>query len=110
MAQVSRLEEKFNPERPNSEPLYEDENAKCVRFYLKGGQSIRLHTSPSSVFITVLKGKLEFMVGDENTRETLSAGDAIFYLPNEPHGFVAIEDSVVQAVISPKPAKKKLTL
>ena len=106
MAQVSKPTGEFNEERPNSRVIYEDENAKCVQFHLKKGQSIRLHTSPSSVYITVLRGTLEFMIGDENTRQTLSAGETIFYLPNEPHGFIALEDSVVQAVIAPKPVRR----
>jgi quercetin dioxygenase-like cupin family protein len=89
-----------------SKVVYEDENAKCVQFFLKGGQSIRLHSSPSSVFITVLKGSLEFMIGNENTKQKLSSGDTIFYAPEEPHGFVALEDSAVQAVIAPKPVRK----
>ncbi len=58
------------------------------------------------MFITVLKGKLDFMIGSEDRKETLSEGQTVFYLPNEPHGFVALEDSVVQAVITPKPVRK----
>ncbi len=105
MAKVKRLEERFNEERVFSEVAYEDQNAKVVRFYLKGGQEVKPHTSPSSVFISVLKGKLTFICPDEEV--TLTAGDSIFYEPKEIHGFKALEDSVVEATISPNPSIRR---
>lgn len=96
---VKRLELTFDPERPRSEVIYEDRNARVVRFYLKEGQEIRPHRSKSSVFITVLRGKLRFTVG--KSEEVLSTGDTAFYEPEEMHGFCALEDSVVEAVITP---------
>jgi quercetin dioxygenase-like cupin family protein len=55
MGVIKNLEEKFG-EKPLSEVVYEDANAKVVRFYLKGGQEIKPHKSCSSVYITSLKG------------------------------------------------------
>jgi quercetin dioxygenase-like cupin family protein len=103
MAVVRRCDPSFDPSGPRSEVVYEDANAKVVRFYLKGGQEIKPHRSGSSVFITVLKGKLRFTLGDEG-EETLEEGSTVFYRPRELHGFVALEDSVVEAVIAPNPS------
>jgi len=87
-----------------SELVYEDGNAKVVRFYLRGGQEIKPHTSPSSVFITVLKGKVAFYAPQGELEA--EAGSTVFYEPNEPHGFKALEDAVLEAVITPKPSVK----
>ena len=109
MSVIKRLEEKFG-EKPVVEAVYQDGNAKVVRFYLKQGQEIKPHSSPSSVFITVLKGKLSFLSGEEGKEETLNAGDTIFYEPRELHGFKALENSVVEAVITPRPDKMRVSL
>jgi len=103
---VKRFEEKFSEQSPQNELVYEDENAKVIRFYLKEGQEIKPHRSNSSVFIVVLKGSLIFI--SENAEETLNQGDTIFYKPNELHGFKAIKDSVVEATISPNPTSRRL--
>jgi len=105
MGEIKNLEEKFG-EKPLSEVVYEDANAKVVRFYLKGGQEIKPHKSPSSVCITVLKGKLNFFLGKDNSEVEVYAGGTVFYEPEELHGFKALEDSVVEAVITPKPTHR----
>lgn len=109
MSVVKKLEERFG-EKPVAEAVYQDENAKVVRFYLKNGQEIKPHSSPSSVYITVLKGKLSFLSGKEGKEEILNAGDTIFYEPEELHGFKALEDSVVEAVITPRPDRMRVSL
>jgi len=103
MARIKHLEEKFG-EKPISEVVYEDNNARVVRFYLKKGQEIKPHTSPSSVYVTVLKGKVVFTAGEERIEG--EQGSTIYYEPNELHGFVAKEDSILEAVITPKPVRK----
>ncbi len=102
MAVVKHLDLKFDPSGPRTEKVYQDENARVVRFYLKKGQSVKPHRSRSSVFITVLKGKARFTKGDTGS-EDLSEGATIFYRPEELHGFTALEDSVLEATITPKP-------
>lgn len=102
MAKVVRLEGKFSERSPFRELVYEDTNARVIRFYLREGQEIRPHRSPSSVFISVLSGKLSFFIGREGKEETLDAGSTVFYEPEELHGFKALEDSVAEAVITPK--------
>ncbi|NPA40839.1 MAG: cupin domain-containing protein [Aquificae bacterium] len=109
MAVIKPLERKFKEDQPNRELVYEDSNAKVIRFYLKEGQEIKPHRSPSSVFISVLEGEVLFYIGEEG-KETLREGGTVFYEPQELHGFKAITDCVVQAVITPNPTAKKLNL
>ncbi len=106
MAVVKPVEEKFSVEGPAKELVYEDQNAKVVRFFLKEGQEIKPHKSPSSVFIYVIKGKLSFYIGKDDREEVLESGATVFYEPEELHGFKALEDSIVQAVIAPNPTQK----
>jgi quercetin dioxygenase-like cupin family protein len=108
MAVYKSLEEKFSQERFLSEVLYEDKNGKVLRFYLKKGQEVKPHTSPSSVFITLLKGKALFY-SPQGERE-VDEGGAVFYEPGEPHGFRALEDSVFEATICPPPSARRLNL
>ena len=108
MAVIKRLEENFSETSPQREMVYEDGNARVIRFYLKEGQEIKPHRSNSSVFITVLRGSLIFSC--ESGEITLNGGDTIFYKPTELHGFKALRDSVVEATISPNPAARKVNL
>ncbi len=108
MAVIKKLEENFSDLSPQRDLVYEDGNAKVIRFYLKEGQEIKPHRSPSSVFITVLRGSLVFT--SEEGEETLEEGTTIFYKPQELHGFRALKDSIVEATISPNPTAKRVNL
>ncbi len=108
MAKVVRLMEEFKEDSPRTEVSYDCPEARVVRFFLKKGQEIRPHTSPSRVFIAVLKGRLIFTTGEEGREEDMSAGDTIFYDPKELHGFKALEDSVVEAFIVPNPTANRV--
>ncbi|NPA52170.1 MAG: cupin domain-containing protein [Aquificae bacterium] len=97
---------KFKDERPFSERILETDDFLLIHFYLKQGQKIPMHTSPSLVLITVLEGKGRFFYGSEENFEDLDCGETIKYQPEEPHGFSALEDMVVQALVIPKPVKR----
>ncbi len=98
--------ERFNEEKPYSEKILATDNMVVVHFYLKKGQKIPLHTSKSEVLVTVLSGKGKFFVGSEDNTEILEEKESYFYQSEEPHGFEALEDMIVQAVISPNPQQK----
>jgi quercetin dioxygenase-like cupin family protein len=100
------VSENFSPEKPVSEKLIATDNMVIVHFYLKKGQKIPLHASKSDVFVTVLRGKGKFFYGSEEQYEMLETEDSLYYQPEEPHGFEAEEDMIVQAVIAPNPQKK----
>lgn len=106
MAEFITYEESFGEDRPISKVVGGDANMRVIRFYLLSGQEIKPHRSPSTVLMTVLRGRLVFMGGEE--RRELKAGDALLCAPQEAHGFRALEDSVVEAVVAPSPGGGKL--
>ncbi len=107
MAEIIRLSKnKFKEDKPFSEKILETNEFLVIHFYLKKGQKIPMHTSPSTVFVSVLKGTGIFFYQTENQFKELKTGDSIKYEPEEPHGFKALDDMIVQAVIVPKPIKK----
>ncbi len=103
---IEVLADKFNTEKPYSEKVLSTENFMVVHFYLKKGQKIPLHVSKSEVLVTVLYGKGKFFVENGETFEILNENESFFYKREQPHGFEAISDMIVQAVISPNPQQK----
>ncbi len=110
MSVVKRLEDNYSEERVLSEVVYSHDNARVVRFYLLKDQEVKPHISNSSVLISVLKGKLIFYSGEALKEDILNQGDSIFYEPKELHGFKALDNSVVEAVITPNPTSHKLRI
>jgi len=84
------------------DPIYSSENLRCIFFYLRKGQKIHLHTSPHLVWITVLEGKSRFFIGSEENTQDLGEKESILYDPDEPHGFLALEDCVLMALVIKK--------
>ncbi len=111
MATTIKIDEaKFSEKRPVTEKLVETQNLVIIHFYLKKGQKINLHSSPSEVLTTVVKGKGKFYIGSTENFTELKVGESVKYDPKEPHGFEAVEDMVVEAVITPNPQYNKLSL
>ncbi len=106
MTKIKPLERLFRGEKPFVERVYEDQNARVVRFYLKKGQEIRPHRSPSSVFVTLLSGQVKMTIGDEEL--VVERGATVCLEPQELHGFTALEDSIIEAVIAPPPGIQRL--
>lgn len=102
----THFKDRFSDEKPVIEKVEDTENARVVLFFLKKGQVINLHRSPSDVIVSVLKGKGRFFFGDVESFRDLESGETVIYSPNEAHGFEAIEDLVVQAIITPIPINK----
>ncbi|MEJ5338649.1 MAG: cupin domain-containing protein [Aquificaceae bacterium] len=99
MAKLLKAEGVFSDFMPAKKALHVEEDLRCIAFYLKAGQKINLHTSPHRVITLVLQGEGDFFVGSEEKRERLGKGEALLYEPNEPHGFQAVEDMVVVAIV-----------
>lgn len=111
MAIVIKIDEtKFDEKRPSTQKLVESPNLILVHFYLKKGQKINLHSSPSEVITTVVKGKGKFFIGSIENFVELDTGESVKYDPKEPHGFEALEDMVVEAIITPNPQQQKISL
>lgn len=100
----------FSEEKPITKRLFANKDMIVVHFYLKKGQKIPMHISPSTVLVSVLKGKGKFFIDNENNFEILENGEGYIYNPKQPHGFLALEDMVVQAVIIPNPSISKINI
>lgn len=97
---------KFSDEKVLTELIISVNEFRLVHFYLKTGQKVNLHSSKSHVLTTVLVGKGKFFIDNEENFEILNTGQSIYYKPQQPHGFEALEDMIVQAIISPNPQQK----
>ncbi len=102
MAHVIWSKGSFSEFMPAKDSVYSSEDLRCIYFYLKKGQKIDLHTSPHLVWITVLEGKSRFFIGSEENTQDLCEKESILYEPREPHGFSALEDCVLMALIIKK--------
>lgn len=106
MATIFKFQEKFDEEKVYKEKVFETPNYLIIHFHLKANQKIPLHKSPSEVIVTVLKGKGKFFIGNYDNITELNIGDVLKYDREELHGFEAIEDMVVQALITPNPIER----
>lgn len=102
----NNFNDRFSNEKPIIEKIEDTEYARVVVFFLKRGQVVDLHKSPSNVIISVLKGEGRFFFEDTKNFKDLKIGETVIYSPNEPHGFEAIEDLIVQAIIIPQSINK----
>jgi quercetin dioxygenase-like cupin family protein len=91
-----------NPSRPATALVHDATDARVVLFRLEPGQEVPVHTSTSTVLLTVLSGT-GTVVG-ANGEQTARAGDMVAYETEEPHGMRAhAEQFVIAAVIAPRP-------
>ena len=104
------LEFEFSDKKPITKRLFANNDMVIVHFYLKKGQKIPMHASPSTVLVCVLEGKGRFFIDKEDNFEVLEKGESFIYSPKQPHGFLALEDMIVQAVISPNPSISKINI
>lgn len=82
---------------------HDEPNCRVVLFTLAAQQAVAVHTSASTVIVTVAGGSGVFMGNGD--RALLTAGESAVYAPHEPHGMVAGEDGLrFVAVITPSPA------
>ena len=94
-------EAEFSPDRPVSKHLYDSEAMRIVVFGLIAGQEIPPHTTPSRVALHMVQGKGAILTG--SGERPVRAGAIVVTEPNEPHGLKADENTVLLAVIAPRP-------
>lgn len=76
---------------------------RLVAFTLAAGQVVPVHTSASSVIVTVVEGHGAF--SGAHGQVDLRAGESAAYEPNEPHGMTAGDAGLrFLAVITPSPS------
>jgi len=90
-------------DRHASALMHDEPNSRIVFFALAPGQDVPVHTSHSTVVVTVTHGSGIFAGKDGSA--PLTTGETIAYEPDEPHGMTAGENGLrFVAVISPSPA------
>jgi quercetin dioxygenase-like cupin family protein len=90
------------PERPAVTIAHDHEHGRLVVFRIDPGQQVAVHTSVSSVFLTIMSGA-GFVSGAEG-EHAVEAGAVAAFAPHEPHGMRAGEAQlVIAALIAPRP-------
>lgn len=106
ITKVKDTETKENPHKIDARLIYNKDTAQAVHMELKAGESLKPHITPVDVFIYVLEGTPEILIGEEKlTVEPNSLVDS-------PKGIVHCisnnTDKVVRVLVvkSPKPTAK----
>ena len=77
------------------------ENLMITRYEVKVGASFETHSHPEEQMGYVIKGKIEFFVGDPEQLYVFEGGTFFHFESNEPHRSHVMEDSMVIDVFSP---------
>ena len=92
--------------RPGTSVIHDTDDARLVLFRIAPSQKVSVHTSPSTVILTVLSGS--GMVTGGTEEQEVTAGDIVTLAPGEPHGMRAVtEEVVILASITPRPGTRK---
>ena len=94
-----------NSDRPATALVHDSTDARVVLFRLEPGQSVPVHTSASTVLLTIVSGT-GTVIGHEGEC-VVKPGDIVAYVEHEPHGMrAADEEFVIAAVIAPRPGSR----
>lgn len=91
--------------RPATSILHDASDARVVLFRIDPGQEVAVHTSASTVILTVLSGSGTVLTADEPV--AVQRGDIVAYEVREPHGMRAGDEQLlIAATIAPKPGTR----
>lgn len=91
------------PDRPGTQVVHDDPNARVVCFHVAEGQAVPPHTSESTVIVQVLEGDGIFR-GDRGEAR-LGPGQTAVYAPAELHSMEPAAGGSLRflAIITPRP-------
>jgi len=95
-----------NPDRPATAILSDSTDARLIVFRIDAGQTVPLHTSTSTVILSVVRGAgiISGPVDGVVTEREVTVGNIVTYEPGELHGMRAVTGTlVVVATIAPRP-------
>jgi quercetin dioxygenase-like cupin family protein len=102
---VARAAVSASPTRPATAVLHDTDDLRLVVFRIAPGQAVAVHTSPSTVMLTVLEGR-GVLSGGDGERDC-GAGDVVAYAPGERHGMRAGDvELLLLATITPRPGTR----
>ncbi|HVX42015.1 MAG TPA: cupin domain-containing protein [Gemmatimonadaceae bacterium] len=85
--------------------VHDAADARIVLFRIESGQEVPVHTSPSTVLLSIVAGS-GIVAGAEGER-AVRAGDLVAYDPGESHGMRAGDEQlVIAAIIAPRPGTR----
>lgn len=90
-------------ERPATQLIHDEPNARVVCFNVQPGQAVPPHTSDSTVVVQVLEGDGIFR--GEGGEARLTQGQAAVYAPGELHSMEPAGEAALRflAIITPRP-------
>lgn len=90
-------------DRPATQLLHDDADARVVAFHVASGQAVAPHTSPSTVLVHVIEGEGIFRGAHEEAR--LGPGECAVYAPGELHSMHPAGQGSLRflAIITPRP-------
>ena len=77
------------------------QNLMIARYEVKAGAEFAAHSHAEEQMGYVIRGKVEFFVGESEKRIVFEEGTFFHFAPNERHRSRALEDSVVIDVFAP---------
>ena len=77
------------------------ENLMVTRYEVKAGSEFGAHRHPEEQMGYVIRGCIEFFVGEPESRFLFETGTFFRFAPNEPHRSRVLEDSLVIDVFAP---------
>lgn len=94
------------PDRAATAIVHDSDDARVVVFRLDPRQIVALHSSDSSVMLSVVRGPgyVSGLIDGAVSEIAVSSGAVVAYQPNEPHGMRAGPNVlVIVATIAPRP-------
>ena len=76
-------------------------NLMITRYQAKAGAEFEAHSHPEEQMGYVIKGRVEFFIGEQEERVLFEAGTFFRFAPNERHRSRVLEDIMVIDVFSP---------
>ena len=91
------------PDRPATQLVHDEPNARVVSFHVAPGQSVPPHASDSTVVVQVIEGDGVFRGAQSEVR--LGPGQAAVYAPGEVHSMEPSGEHSLRflAIITPRP-------
>jgi quercetin dioxygenase-like cupin family protein len=99
-----------NPDRAATAIVHDSPDARIIVFRLDAGQTVPLHSSTSSVTLSVIRGSgiISGPVGGVVKEHAVQTGNVATYEPGELHGMHADAGTlVVLATIAPRPGTRR---
>ena len=87
----------ISKEATTSRVVVNNDVLRTVIFTFDAGQLLTEHASPKAVVVTLLKGEMDFSIGERTERMT--AGDVIYLAPGDRHALTAVTECRMQLVM-----------